>query len=152
MIILGIPILWKLWFMGFQIAEEGFEPPTPRVWTVCSRQLSYSAVFWNTLRFPQKWDLQGSNLWPSACKADALPAELRSHGLQSVVFPSTACPLYYYFQLLVNTFFQIFFYFFLQAGFWHFMVLFSHDFMDFSHFLRIFFTKCWHLEKLCGKL
>ena len=28
-----------------------------------------------------KWDLQGSNLWPSACKADALPAELRSHAL-----------------------------------------------------------------------
>ena len=27
----------------------------------------------------KKWDLQGSNLWPSACKADALPAELRSH-------------------------------------------------------------------------
>ena len=25
-----------------------------------------------------EWDLQGSNLWPSACKADALPAELRS--------------------------------------------------------------------------
>ena len=25
-----------------------------------------------------KWDLQGSNLWPPACKADALPAELRS--------------------------------------------------------------------------
>ena len=24
-----------------------------------------------------KWGLQGSNLWPSACKADALPAELR---------------------------------------------------------------------------
>ena len=23
-----------------------------------------------------KWKLQGSNLWPSACKADALPAEL----------------------------------------------------------------------------
>ena len=28
-----------------------------------------------------EWDLQGSNLWPSACKADALPAELRSHAL-----------------------------------------------------------------------
>ena len=27
----------------------------------------------------KKWDLQGSNLWPSACKADALPAELRPH-------------------------------------------------------------------------
>ena len=26
-----------------------------------------------------EWDLQGSNLWPSACKADALPAELRPH-------------------------------------------------------------------------
>ena len=26
-----------------------------------------------------KWGLQGSNLWPSACKADALPAELRPH-------------------------------------------------------------------------
>ena len=25
----------------------------------------------------RKWGLQGSNLWPSACKADALPAELR---------------------------------------------------------------------------
>ena len=31
--------------------------------------------------FSWKWDLQGSNLWPSACKADALPAELRSHAL-----------------------------------------------------------------------
>ena len=27
----------------------------------------------------KKWNLQGSNLWPSACKADALPAELRFH-------------------------------------------------------------------------
>ena len=27
----------------------------------------------------KKWGLQGSNLWPSACKADALPAELRPH-------------------------------------------------------------------------
>ena len=25
------------------------------------------------------WELQGSNLWPPACKADALPAELNSH-------------------------------------------------------------------------
>ena len=27
----------------------------------------------------RKWEQQGSNLWPSACKADALPAELCSH-------------------------------------------------------------------------
>ena len=39
-------------------------------------QLSHIGIFnWYII----KWDLQGSNLWPSACKADALPAELRSH-------------------------------------------------------------------------
>ena len=32
-----------------------------------------------------EWDLQGSNLWPSACKADALPAELRSH-IRNILF------------------------------------------------------------------
>ena len=39
-----------------------------------------------------KWDLQGSNLWPPACKADALPAELRSHsfGLFSPVLTGCA--------------------------------------------------------------
>ena len=41
-------------------------------------QLSHIGIF-NFISF--KWDLQGSNLWPSACKADALPAELRSHAL-----------------------------------------------------------------------
>ena len=30
------------------VAEVGFEPTTPRVWTVCSSQLSYSAI-WNSL-------------------------------------------------------------------------------------------------------
>ena len=34
-------------------------------------QLSHIGIF--------LWGLQGSNLWPSACKADALPAELRPH-------------------------------------------------------------------------
>ena len=34
-------------------------------------------------RILKKWDLQGSNLWPSACKADALPAELRSHMIRN---------------------------------------------------------------------
>ena len=31
----------------------------------------------STIPTKYKWGLQGSNLWPSACKADALPAELR---------------------------------------------------------------------------
>ena len=36
-------------------------------------QLSYTSILW--------WELQGSNLWHPACKADALPAELNSHAL-----------------------------------------------------------------------
>ena len=32
-----------------------------------------------------EWDLQGSNLWPPACKADALPAELRSQNSKKEV-------------------------------------------------------------------
>ena len=42
-------------------------------WLV-SRQLSR-----NESHRHKKWKLQGSNLWPSACKADALPAELNFH-------------------------------------------------------------------------
>ena len=36
----------------------------------------------------EKWGLQGSNLWPSACKADALPAELRPQILKWKVVDS----------------------------------------------------------------
>ena len=39
------------------------------------------------------WDLQGSNLWPPACKADALPAELRSHAF---------CTLNYFIKRSMN--------------------------------------------------
>ena len=39
------------------------------------------SVLTNWTTRPIWWELQGSNLWPSACKADALPAELRSHAL-----------------------------------------------------------------------
>ena len=37
------------------------------------------SVLTNWTTRPIWWELQGSNLWPSACKADALPAELSSH-------------------------------------------------------------------------
>ena len=56
----------------FKVAtQKGLEPSTSGVTGRHSNQLSYWAVWW--------WKQQGSNLWPSACKADALPAELCFH-------------------------------------------------------------------------
>ena len=43
------------------------------------RPLAWQAsVLTNWTTGPFWWELQGSNLWPPACKADALPAELNS--------------------------------------------------------------------------
>ena len=66
------------------VGRGGLEPPTSRLSSARSNQLSYrpqmsvishqnkdSAVPWHW------WSLSGSNRRPSACKADALPAELR---------------------------------------------------------------------------
>ena len=50
------------------VGQSGLEPPTSRLSVVCSSQLSYWPVFW--------WRVPGSNRWPPACKAGALPAEL----------------------------------------------------------------------------
>ena len=53
---------------------EGFEPSKALPADLQSVPFGHSGIH------PcYKWDLQGSNLWPPACKADALPAELRSH-------------------------------------------------------------------------
>ena len=53
----------------------GLEPATPGVTGRYSNQLNYHSNSW--------WVLQGSNLRPSPCKGDALPAELstRQHYL-----------------------------------------------------------------------
>ena len=57
------------------VGQNGLEPSTSRLSVVCSSQLSYWPIsahfFW--------WRLAGSNRWPPACKAGALPAELNPH-------------------------------------------------------------------------
>ena len=68
------------WAKGplIMVAAEGIEPPTLRVWTVRSSQLSYTArIFRIICNEVNWWSLAGSNRWPPACKAGALPAELR---------------------------------------------------------------------------
>ena len=52
------------------VGQSGLEPPTSRLSVVCSSQLSYWPIWWR---------LAGSNRWPPACKAGALPAELNPH-------------------------------------------------------------------------
>ena len=62
----------------------GLEPTTSAVTGRPSNQLNYEAVFIKSTADDRRllkkwWELQGSNLWPSVCKTDALPAELNSH-------------------------------------------------------------------------
>ena len=94
---------WNLPFRRFQstniffkvVGQSGLEPPTSRLSVVCSSQLSYWPVWWR---------LAGSNRWPPACKAGALPAELNPHlfSLSAQSAPSklnnvfmTSFPLYW---------------------------------------------------------
>ena len=63
----------------------GLEPKTCWLQISCSANWATSAHIAKAIR----WDLQGSNLWPSACKADALPAELRSHTTINLKRPRT---------------------------------------------------------------
>ena len=52
------------------VGWNGLEPSTSRLSAECSNQLSYQPIWW-------RWT--GSNRWPPACKAGALPAELHPH-------------------------------------------------------------------------
>ena len=63
----------------------GLEPATPGVTGRYSNQLNYQSAL-SMLYLHQKvwWVMTGSNRRPSACKADALPAELITHFLKRV--------------------------------------------------------------------
>ena len=60
---------------------------------------------WTTRPYNKWWSLQGSNLWPPACKADALPAELSDR------VPLTCFSIQDIFYI-VNTYFKIFLFFY----------------------------------------
>ena len=63
------------------VGPDGLEPSTPRLSSACSNQLSYEPEFGNW-QFSSEtsqtwWSRTGSNRRPPACKAGALPTELR---------------------------------------------------------------------------
>ena len=53
--------------------QTGLEPATPGVTGRYSNQLNYCSATRYEIDW---WVVQGSNLWPSPCKGDALPTEL----------------------------------------------------------------------------
>ena len=87
------------------VGLSGLEPPTSRLSGVRSNRLSYKPISWIRGGCPAPctlilldifmpwWRWTGSNRWPPACKAGALPAELHPHiqlnigHLSSVVLP-----------------------------------------------------------------
>ena len=66
------------------VGPGGFEPPTPALSTRCSNQLSYEPV--QNATESDWWSRSGSNRRPVACKATALPAELRPR-ISSFIVP-----------------------------------------------------------------
>ena len=67
------------------VGTSGLEPPTSRLSGVRSNHLSYAPISLVSA-VPSShtlwWRWGGSNSWPPACKAGALPAELHPHLFQ----------------------------------------------------------------------
>ena len=78
--------------LALLVGSSGLEPPTLRLSGVRSNHLSYEPLFkvvrvaWFFFLNPW-WRWGGSNSWPPACKAGALPAELHPHK-NFIRFPS----------------------------------------------------------------
>ena len=99
------PLLYQLSYRGKNWRPGWGSNPRPLAWQ--------ASVLTNWTTRPKWWEQQGSNLWPSACKADALPAELCSHvaGLRWLLTyycsPATNNILSYW-SCFVKTFFKNF--------------------------------------------
>jgi hypothetical protein len=89
------------------VGPDGLEPSTPRLSSACSNQLSYEPGERRICRRGRAWSRPDLNRRPPACKAGALPAELRPHRPKIVLYkellfksyfvrstrtPSSACP------------------------------------------------------------
>jgi hypothetical protein len=64
------------------VGPDGLEPSTPRLSSACSNQLSYEPKRFlggHGILAPDWWSRRDSNSRPPACKAGALPTELRPH-------------------------------------------------------------------------
>ena len=73
----------KIAHLSYLVGLRGLEPPTLRLSGVRSNHLSYKPVVMKGVEmfysFGPWWRWGGSNSWPPACKAGALPAELHPH-------------------------------------------------------------------------
>ena len=103
---------WAIWADSL---EKNWRPG----WGSNPRPLAWQAsVLTNWTTGPNLWwEQQGSNLWPSACKADALPAELCSRDCRVL----TTCLLYHISSSLSRGFWKVFskfFKFFLTSARW----------------------------------
>ena len=70
--------LYKTRFI--MVGPDGLEPSTPRLSSACSNQLSYEPIGnWQCSKDRRWWSRTDSNRRHPACKAGALPTELRPH-------------------------------------------------------------------------
>ena len=85
---------WAIW--AYMAGATGLEPATSGVTGQRSNQLSYTPTgcleYINQI-FLKWWSLLGSNQWPPACKAGALPTELSDRKVLSLVRPRGIEPL-----------------------------------------------------------
>ena len=81
------------------VGPDGFEPSTPRLSSACSNQLSYEPKIgkWRNAHPRRKlwWSRPGSNRRPPACKAGALPTELRPQTWYSDVYKEQYFEIYF---------------------------------------------------------